>query len=46
VWLIQLKKPVSTKLLHLAGSPESLVIGDADHQNKINISGILFEVKE
>jgi hypothetical protein len=28
------------------GSPESLVIGVAYHQNKINIPGILFEMKE
>ncbi len=30
----------------LPGSPESLVISDAYYQNKINISGILFEMKE
>jgi hypothetical protein len=30
----------------LRGSPKSLVISDAYHQSKINISGILFEMKE
>jgi hypothetical protein len=33
-------------LLHPTGSPESLGMSDAYHQNKINISGILFEMKE